>query len=90
MTAASAGEPPPAGVYEVKTTAPLGGASERTPLTQFAEYGRLEADPAQGPLAGSLASLASLTPDGDGDGLRLYSDTLVPAYECTFGEVRNR
>ena len=27
-------------------------------------------------------------PGGDGDGLRMYSDVLVPADECTFDEVR--
>ena len=50
-------------------------------LTQFTEYERIGAKTLRGPLAGSLASLASVTPNGDEDGLRLCSDVLVPADE---------
>ena len=58
-------------------------------LTKITEYERPEAEASQEPLAGFLASLASLTPDGDEDGLQLQSDVLVPADECTFDEVRD-
>ena len=57
-------------------------------LAQFAQYERLEAGASQEPLAGSLVSFASFTPDGIRDGPRLYSDVLVPSDERTFGEVQ--
>ena len=38
---------------------------------------------------GSLASFASAMPGGDGDGLRLYSDVLIPAGEYVFDEARD-
>ena len=58
-------------------------------LARFAEYERVEADSHQEPLAGSLASLSSAMPRWDEDGLRLYSDILVLAGECAFGEIRD-
>ena len=61
-------------MYAATAAAPRGGASEGALLTQYTEYGQLEAGASLEPLAGSLVSLASLTPDGDGNGLRLYSD----------------
>ena len=56
-------------------------------LTQFKACERLEAGASQGPLAGSLVYPASPMPDGDGEGLRLYSSAPVPADEFTFEEV---
>ena len=58
-------------------------------LAQFANYERTEAGTHQEPLPGSLASLASAMPGGDGDGIRLYSDVPIPADECAFDEVRD-
>ena len=58
-------------------------------LTQFAEYERLKAYASRELLTGSLASLASLTPDRDGDEPRLYSDAPVPADESAFEEVQS-
>ena len=84
MAAASIACPwaPCPAVHAVTAVAPRGGAIESSLLAQFAEHGRIEADTHQEPLAGSLVSLASVTPGGDGDGLRLYSGVLVSADEC--------
>ena len=92
MTAAFAVDPwvpRPAAVHAVMAAAPRGGATKSASLAKFAEYGRVEAATLQGPLAGFLASLAFVTLVGNKDGLRLYSDVLVPVDECTFGEVRD-
>ena len=90
MAAASSVDPwapLPAAVCAVEAAA--GNATERALLARFVEYERAEADAHQEPLAGSLASLSSAVPGGNGDGLQLYSDVLVPADECTFDEVRD-
>ena len=90
MAAASSAGPwasLPAAVRAVEAAA--GSAAERALLARFAEYERVEADAHQEPLAGSLASLSSVIPGGNVDGLQLYSDVLVPAGECTIDEVRD-
>ena len=90
MTAASITNPwspPPAEVHAIEAAASRGDSAEGALLAQFAKYEVLEADAHREPLAGSLASLASAMPGGDGDGLRLYSNALVSAAECTFDEV---
>ena len=79
--------PLPAAVCAVEAAA--GNATERALLARFAEFERVEADAHQEPLAGYLASLSSVMPGGNGDGLQLYSDVHVPAGECAFGEVRD-
>ena len=81
--------PLPAAVHAVEAAALRGDSSESALLAPFAEYELLGADAHWKPLAGSLASLASAMPGGNGDGLRLYSDVLVPADECTSDEVRD-
>ena len=90
MAAASAAvpwAPPPAAVQTATAAAPRGGAWESALLALFAEYGRLETGAFRGPLAGYLVMLASHTPDGDRDGLRLCSDVLVPTDECALEEA---
>ena len=87
--AASAGPwaPLPEAVCAVEAAA--GSAAERALLARFAEYERVEADAHQEPLAGSLASLSSVMPGGNGGRLQLYSDIPVLAGECAFDEVRD-
>ena len=79
--------PLPLAVCAIEAAA--GNATERALLARFAEYERVEADAHQEPLAGSLASLASVMPGGNWDGLQLYSDVLFPAGECTSDKVRD-
>ena len=84
MSAASVADiwaPLPAAVHAVEAAASRGGTTEGALLEQFEKYERIEADVHQKPLAGSLASLASAMPGGDGVGLQLYSSVLVPAHE---------
>ena len=80
--------PLPAVVHAVEAAALRGDSTESALLAQFAEYERAEAVGHQEPLAGSLASLASVMPGGDGDVLRFYSDVHIPADGYTFDEVR--
>ena len=87
VSSAGPWKPLPAAVCAVEAAA--GDATERALLARFAEFERVEADTHQEQLAGSLASLSSVMPGGNGDGLRLYSVVLVPAGECAFDEVRD-
>lgn len=92
MTAASVVDPwapLSAAVHAVEAAASRSDATEIALLAQFAEYERAKANSHQEPLAGSLASLAFVMPGGNGDGLLLYSDALVPTDECAFNEVRD-
>ena len=92
MAAASIADhwaPRPKAMHAAAAATPRGDTTESALLARFAEYERIGAETHQEPLAGSLVSLASAMPGGDGGGLRLYSGVLVPDGECTFDEVRN-
>ena len=76
-------------MHAAEAAASRGDSAESALLAQFAKYELPGADAHREPQACSLASLASVMPGGDGDGLRLYSYVLVPANGCTFDEVRD-